>query len=124
MFSSPRNNVVESDEGFYVEILGRTGIKYVEGSRVIFIDSEVLTGPHGMMVQKNSIQNWQVPPGDIDASKKDKMIRDAHKVSLVKDFFLFEGFAIERTIDDDEKDKIVENIRRAFLFQGFEIEIV
>ena len=124
MFSSPRNNVVKSDEGFYVEILGRTGIKYVEGSRAIFIDSEVLTGPHGMMIQKDSIRNWQVPLGGIDTSKKDKIIKDAHKVSLVEDSFLFEGFAIEETIDDNKKGEIIENVRRAFLFQGFEVEIV
>ena len=123
MFSTPRNNVVESDEGFYVEVLGRTGLKYVEGSRAVFIDSEVLMGPHGMAIDKKSIKNWQIPSGDIDSPEKDKLIRDVHEVTLVGDSFLFEGFTLEEAIDDNTRDEIIENVRKAFLFQGFEIEI-
>ncbi len=92
MFSKPRNNVVESDEGFSVEVLGRTGINYTEGSKTMFIDSEVLMGPSGMVVYKDSIKNWQKP------------------------------YDNSELIDVKKRDEIMENIRQAFLFQGFEIE--
>jgi hypothetical protein len=42
MFKETRKNVVESDEGFSIEVLGRTGIKYTEGEKTMFVDSEVL----------------------------------------------------------------------------------
>jgi len=43
MFSVPRVNVVKSDSGYLVEVLGRTGMKYSEGERSMFVDSEVLS---------------------------------------------------------------------------------
>jgi len=124
MFNKPRNNVVESSEGFYVEVLGRTGIKYVEGLRAVFIDSEVLMGPEGMMVHENSITNWQVLQGNLDDDKRVKMIRDAREVSLIEGEFLFKGFKIDGPVDENKRNKIVENVRRAFLFEGFDIVIV
>ena len=57
MFKEIRTNVVESDEGFSVEVLGRTGIKYTEGSKTLIVDSEVLLGPHGMMIIKEIAGN-------------------------------------------------------------------
>ncbi len=93
MFKETKTNVVESDEGFSVEVLGRTGIKYTEGEKTMFVDSEVLSGPHAMAIYKKSIKNWQTPNCE--------------------------------PICDTKRDKIVENIRRAFLFVwGVEIEIM
>ena len=144
MFSSPRNNVIESDEGFCVEMLGRTGIKYTEGLRTTYVSSEVLLGPHGMVVYTDSIKYWQVPSGNFDDDKKIDIIKNAHRVSMIggeilretptdnknvfmvslnEGHFLFDGFEIEETINDSKKDEIIENIRKAFLFQGFEIEV-
>jgi hypothetical protein len=40
MFSIPRLNVIESDEGFSVEVLGRTVTSNREGDKVLFVDSE------------------------------------------------------------------------------------
>jgi hypothetical protein len=37
--------------GFSVEVLGRTGLRYREAGRQMFVDSEVLTGPRGMGLQ-------------------------------------------------------------------------
>jgi hypothetical protein len=45
MFTSPRPNLCESSDGFSVEVLGRTGLRYCEGGRQMFVDSEVLSGP-------------------------------------------------------------------------------
>ena len=92
MFKIPRVNVIQSDEGFSVEVLGRVGVLYTEGSKSIHINSEVLNSPAGLVIVKGSIKNWD-PPYDIEK------------------------------IDESKRDLIVENIRRAFHFRGFEIEI-
>jgi hypothetical protein len=87
-----RLNVIQSDEGFSVEVLGRAGLLYTEGSKTLDIDSEILAGPSGLVIYTNSIRSWN-PPYDTE------------------------------TIDESKRDAIVDNIRRAFRFQGFEIEI-
>ena len=43
-------------DGFSVEMLGRTGLCYREAGRKMFVDSEVLTGPFGMAVYKDTIK--------------------------------------------------------------------
>ena len=47
---SPHRDTIctESSDGFSVEVLGRTGLRYREGDRQMFVDSEALTGPSGM----------------------------------------------------------------------------
>ena len=37
-------NIIESDEGFVIELLGREGIKYTEGAKNAIVYSEILTG--------------------------------------------------------------------------------
>jgi hypothetical protein len=61
MFTVPKVNVVSSDEGFSVEVLGRTGIEYREGDKSMFVDSEVLATGHGIAVFRNSIKAWRSP---------------------------------------------------------------
>lgn len=92
MFSIPRPNVIESSEGYSVEVLGRTGVLYTEGQKSMQIDSEVLAGPSGLVVYTNSITAW-APPN--------------HVVP----------------IGDLDRERIVENIRAAFKFRGYDIEI-
>lgn len=75
MFSEPRINVIASDEGFSVEVLGRTGLLYTEGSKSMFIDSEVLNAGE-IAVVKKSISAWK-PPHDreiIDDNKHDAIL--------------------------------------------------
>lgn len=93
MFKIPQVNVIESDEGFSVEVLGRVGLLYTEGPKSLLIDSEILAGPSGVVIYKNSIRAWK-PPFD----------------TLV--------------IDNDQRDKIIDNIQRAFQFRGFNISII
>ncbi|HMC26497.1 MAG TPA: Imm74 family immunity protein [Verrucomicrobiae bacterium] len=93
MFTSPRPNLYESSDGFSVEVLGRTGLRYREGARQMFVDSEVLTGPSGMGVYSSSIKRWDAP----------------HENVPVTDF---------------DRDRIVKDIRDAFRFQGFEIDVI
>ncbi len=87
MFRKPRVNVIESDEGFSVEVLGFTGLRYTEGAKSMFVDSEILASPGGILVIKESICAWD-PPYE------------------------------KEVVDDEKRDAIVENIRRAFDFDG------
>jgi len=88
VFKIPRVNVIESDEGFSVEVLGRTGLKYVQGERTLHIDSEILMGHPDIMIGASRIIKWET--GEV--------------------------------IDVKTKEKIIDNIRRAFAFRGFEID--
>ena len=91
MFKKPRVNVIESDEGFSVEVLGRTGLLYTEGSRSLHIDSEVSSATE-IAVFKKSIRTWDPPYN-------------------------------EEIIDDNKRDTIIENMRRAFQSQGKGISV-
>lgn len=92
MFFTPRVNVIESDEGFSVEVLGPEYVLYVEGPRSVHIDSEYLMGPRGLVIYPSSIKRWDAP----------------HSTDV---------------IDKATRERIVENIRRAFRFSGHEIAV-
>lgn len=95
MFSSPRVNLIESDEGFSVEVLGRTGLRYVEGQKSMFIYSEFLVASSSrvLVLYASSIRSWDPP----------------HSAEIV---------------DDTVKNRIIENIRAAFRFHGHEIDVL
>lgn len=57
-------NTYISDEGFSVEVLGRTGLLYQEGPRRLRIYSEYLVGPRGIGVTGSSIRGWEPPHAD------------------------------------------------------------
>jgi len=61
MFSSPRTNIIESDSGFSVEVLGRVGVRYREHGKSMTIDSEVLAGPSALVLYTDSITQWDSP---------------------------------------------------------------
>ena len=61
MFTSQGPNLYKSSDGFSVEVLGRAGLRYGEANRQMFVDSEVLTGPYGMAVYKDTIQKSDPP---------------------------------------------------------------
>lgn len=92
MFFSPRPNVVESDEGYSVEVLDRDYLRYVEGPRAMKIYAEILMSPEGWVIYPDSIRVWDPPHA-------------------------------EEEIDKKKHDEIVENIRKAFRFWGYEISI-
>ena len=76
MFFVPRVNVVESDAGFSIEILGRTGMKYREGEKSLFVDSEVLVQGKGIAISSKSIREWDPPytASPISPEKRDAII--------------------------------------------------
>lgn len=92
MFFTPRVNVIESDEGFSVEVLGPDRVLYVEGPRSVHMESEYLMGPSGLVIYPSSIKRWDSP----------------HSTDV---------------IDQAARERIVENIRRAFRFSGREIAV-
>jgi hypothetical protein len=57
-------NVIESSEGFSVRTLGCTGLRYQEGDRSVWIDSEVLAAPGGIVMNRDSIKYWEGPDPD------------------------------------------------------------
>jgi hypothetical protein len=92
MFTILKPNVITSDEGFSVEIMGRTGIQYQDCNSIVAVDGEALAGPAGFMIYRESVR--------IIGPSKHMEIKEA------------------------ERDVIIENIRRAFEFRGFDIEIL
>lgn len=92
MFSAPRLNVIASDEGFEVEVLGRAGLMYRREGRALRVDSEILAPPASLAVYSGSIQRWE-PPHEAE------------------------------TIDEAERARIVDDIRRSFAWSGHEIDV-
>jgi len=90
-FSEPEPNLIESNAGFSIKVLGRTGLRYIEGDRSVWIDSEVLAKPDAMAMFKDSIKLWE---GE-----------DAGPVSAA------------------DRDRITNNVKRAFEFCGYELQI-
>lgn len=91
-YKKGQESVIECDEGFSVQVLGRAGLLYREGERQLYIRSELLLGPTAQVIYTRSIKAWEPPfqQEDIDASKK---------------------------------EQIIDNIRRAFRWTGYEIEV-
>ncbi len=92
MFTYPRTNVIESDEGFEVEIAGPSRVRYAERGRRMEIESELLLGPEPLVLYASSIRGW-FPP---------------HQ---------------HETITAVNRDRIVDNIRRAIRSKGLEIKV-
>jgi hypothetical protein len=84
--------VIESDEGFSVEVRGPNSVRYTDGSTSADVFSEWLTGAVPLVIYPESIRRWN-PPHAADA------------------------------IDDPARKRIIDNIRRAFRFRGFEIHV-
>jgi hypothetical protein len=91
MFKIPKTNVIESDEGFSVEVLGQTGVLYSEGERTLKVDSEVLAGPAGLVIYSDSITRWASPHDQetLDASRRKIIIENIQRA------FRFRGLEIE-----------------------------
>jgi hypothetical protein len=91
MFKVVGTDIIQSDEGFSVEVLGPVGVLYTEGAKTLNIDSEYLAGPAGLVMYKDSIKSWN-PPHDnevIDASKRDTIVDNIRRA------FRFRGIEIQ-----------------------------
>jgi hypothetical protein len=90
MFKIPRVNVIESDEGFSVEVLGQRGLRYTEGGKSLRVNSEMLASDWdtAMVVYKSSIHHWD-PPHSHEVIDPDKIINNIRRA------FRFKGHEIE-----------------------------
>jgi hypothetical protein len=74
MFSIPRVNVVQSDEGFSIELLGRTGMEYREGDKIMHIESEVgMTEVPTLAIWKDWIRAWKPPHNTEQITEEKRM---------------------------------------------------
>jgi hypothetical protein len=77
MFSVPSGNVIQSDSGFMVVRLGRAGLEYREGEKVMHVDAEMLHS-NGFELFTNSIRSWQ-PPYEretVTAAKRQQIVEN------------------------------------------------
>ncbi len=88
MFSCDNPNLIVSDEGYSVQVLGMTGLLYKEADRALRISSEVLASPHGIVVYPSSIVRWD--SGQLINDERRNVI-----IERVKAAFAFRGVQIE-----------------------------
>jgi Immunity protein 74 len=86
MFSVPKANFIESDSGYSVEVLGRTGIKYREHGKSMFIDSEVLSQGYGIQIFVGSIAKWD-PPHDKEVVSHREVQEIVQNIRLAFEFY-------------------------------------
>lgn len=90
MFRVPKVNVIESSDGFSVEVLGRSGLRYQEHDHVMMIYSEVLA-TEGIAIWERTIAKWE-PPHDgevVDSRRRDAILCN------IKNAFEFRGTRIQ-----------------------------
>lgn len=94
-FTTPRTNVILSDLGYFVEVLGRTGLLYGEGQRTMHIDSEVLLPPASLVVYARSIGHWDdAPDASVDEEARGRIL------SNIRAAFRWQGHEIQ--VDDPD----------------------
>ena len=94
-FSTPRTNVIRSDSGYFVEVLGPTGLLYGEGHRTMHIDSEVLVPPASLVVYARTISHWDDSPDtSVDEAARDRIL------SNIRAAFRWQGHEI--LVDDPD----------------------
>ena len=89
MFSYDNPNLIVSDEGFSVQVLGRTGLRYQQGERWLCVDSEVLAGPHGLVIYPSSVKSWEPVHQPVSDGDKNTIVANIQRA------FAFRGFEIE-----------------------------
>ena len=55
-----------------ITLLGRTGLRYTEDDRSMFVDSEMLARPNGIVVYRESISRWDPPHESQTLSEGDR----------------------------------------------------
>jgi hypothetical protein len=96
--SEPDPNLIESSAGFSVRILGRTGMRYAEAGRSVWIDSEVLGKPRAVALFKDSIKTWEGDnPGQVSDSDRDRIAVN------IKCAFEFCGYELEAHTDFERR---------------------
>jgi hypothetical protein len=71
VFKQKWTKIVETREGFSVELSGRAGIIYSKGNQTILVDSEMLTGRHSFVVYPQSIDKWDSGDAITEVERKE-----------------------------------------------------
>jgi hypothetical protein len=78
MFNNPRVNVYESDAGFSIEILGRVGMEYKEGDKIMFVESEIgISDTPTIAIWQDELRTWK-PPYDKE------VLTDLRRMEILK----------------------------------------
>jgi Immunity protein 74 len=103
-FSSPRANLVVGDNGVSIEVLGRTGIRYSEGGRSCFVESEVLATP-AIAVWPSGIRCWDPPHAESPLTDDDRR----RILQNIADAFASQEWGLE-IIDHRNSASVVDDI--------------
>jgi hypothetical protein len=73
MFSQPRVNVIDSDEGYSIESHGMTDLEYREGDNSVFMLAYV--GPKGLSreIVRDTIRYWSSQKGSRPVTEDERM---------------------------------------------------
>jgi hypothetical protein len=89
-FASPRPNLFVAAK-FSVEILGRSGIRYIEGERVMLVGSEALALVGHIGLYSGSVTGWARPHESEPFGPEDR----ARIISNIREAFQFKGYVLE-----------------------------
>lgn len=81
-YSRPSPNLYVCSDGYSVEVLGQTGLAYREKQRCMFIDSEVLMPPAGIVIYRDTVGRW-LPPNQEESVSSDERQRIVSNVLAV-----------------------------------------
>ncbi len=84
-----KTNLIESTEGFSLEVLGRTGMCYCEEGRSVFVDSEVLNTT-AIAVWPTRMKSWDAPNENLPITPEDRR----RIIENVKRAFEFAGWRL------------------------------
>lgn len=89
MFSEPEPNLITSTSGFSVRVLGRTGLRYTEGERSVWIDSEVLATPGAIVTSVDGICVWEGPePRPVSESDRQRIADNMRRAFAARGYHL------------------------------------
>ena len=95
--TEPQPNVIESSAGFSIRVLGRAGLRYQEGGRSVWIDSEVLAKPGAIAMYKESIKHWEgSDPSEVSNADRDRIANN------IKRAFEACGYELQIHVPDHE----------------------
>src|SRR4051794_17895141 len=88
-FTEPEPNVITSTEGYSVRVLGQTGMRYSEGERSVWIDSEVLAEPDSIVINPTTMRAWEGPnPEPVKASDRARVVANIKRAFDACDYKL------------------------------------
>ena len=76
MFSEPKINVIDSDDGFTIEIHGINNLEYREGDTSVFMWVEMAQkdGKFCVEIVRDSIRYWSSPRDSRPVTEKDRIM--------------------------------------------------